>query len=502
MSKEKVHVLLVEDEEAHAELIRRAFEAQSNVINLTVASSLEEARSCLTEALPDLAIVDLFLPDGRGLELLNERDEESKYPVMIMTSHGNEEAAVQAMKAGALQYVVKSEVALAELPLKVEGALRQWGHIIERRQAEEALKANEAHYRSLIERAQDLILVLDKEGKIQYASPSSLRLIGFEPEACIGKSFWELVHEEDQATARDMLEKAFAEDEPVPAEFRSLHNDGTYRYLETIAASHQFDERRINAILNSRDVTERRQAEESQRALEGRLRQLQNWESIANLAGDISREFSLLLGPVRDYATMALQETAQGTKNRAAMERVLAAGNRAQELAERIFSFSRRATPQAEAVQLPEIINRELERVAGGLPPNIQLRETIHEDSGAVMADPQQIAEVLKSLCDNAVEAMRDLGGGTLEVRLEPITLDESSGLNPGNYNRLTVSDTGHGMDEATVEQAKKPFFTTRDATGLGLSVAHAIAISHGGDLNIQSEIGIGTTVQVDLPQA
>lgn len=508
MSQEKIHVLLVEDEEAHAELVRRAFEPQSNVIRLSVAKSLKEARESLTESLPDLAIVDLFLPDGRGLELLSEKeDDEPDYPVLIMTSHGDEEIAVEAMKAGALQYVVKTEVALAELPTKVEGALRQWGHIVERRQAEEALQASEEHFRSLIENAYDVILVVDREGRVDYASPSLERVLGVRPDEQVGRSFLDVVHPEDREAAKDLLAKAFEQEEPVHLEHRSPHKDGTWRDLETIASSHHLarqDEER--AILNSRDQTERRRAEAAKNELAGRLRHLQNWEIVANLAGDIAREFINVLSPIEANSTMVLQETPEGSKTRAGLERVLTATSRARELAERIFIFSRRTAPQAQAVELPEIVRVELERIEASLPYNIELRQDLDATCAAVLADPDQIREVMRSLASNAVKAMRD--GGVLEVSLNTIEMEESSepgALPAGIYDRLTFRDTGHGMDRVTLEQALKPFFTTRgagEAAGLGLSVAHAIVTSHGGDLVIQSEAGKGTTIHVDLPQA
>ena len=122
-----------------AELIRRAFESRPGAVSLTVAPTLEAARSSLGESAPDLALIDLVLPDGKGIELLPAGGEEPAYPIVIMTSHGDEEVAVEAMRAGALNYVVKSPTTLTEMPQVVEGALREWGHIVERRRAEEAL---------------------------------------------------------------------------------------------------------------------------------------------------------------------------------------------------------------------------------------------------------------------------------------------------------------------------------------------------------------------------
>lgn len=140
MNQDDLNILLVEDEEGHIQLILRAFEYRRGV-RLTVARTLGEARASLAEATPDMAIVDLLLPDGRGLDLLEERKENGlPFPAVIMTSHGDEEVAVEAMKAGALDYLVKSEETLAQMPHLAARALREWHHIAERRLAEEQLR--------------------------------------------------------------------------------------------------------------------------------------------------------------------------------------------------------------------------------------------------------------------------------------------------------------------------------------------------------------------------
>ncbi len=136
MSEEKTYILVVEDEEAHAELIRRAFKSRAGRVGLTVARNLREARACLVESIPNLVIADLLLPDGKGTELLPGDNKKSLYPVMVMTSHGDEQAAVEAMKAGALDYVVKSGATLTDMPYFAERALRQWHYITDRKKAE------------------------------------------------------------------------------------------------------------------------------------------------------------------------------------------------------------------------------------------------------------------------------------------------------------------------------------------------------------------------------
>lgn len=193
MTEKTPHILLVEDEEAHAELIRRAFEDQGGRVKLAVACDLQEAGGHLAESKPDLIITDLLLPDGKGIELLPPEKEEAAYPVVIMTSHGDEQVAVEAMKAGALDYVVKSDVTLADMPRIAERALREWGHIIERKRAEEKIRR----------RNRELALL----NRVIAASATSL-----EPEEVLETACRELAlaFEVSQATATLLNEKKTA----------------------------------------------------------------------------------------------------------------------------------------------------------------------------------------------------------------------------------------------------------------------------------------------------
>ncbi len=139
MKKTKVKILLVEDEETHVELIRRSFQLKANAFSLTVSKNLQDAKDYLKMFTPDLVIADYLLPDGKGTELLEGYVEGLPYPVIVMTSYGNEKIAVDAMKSGALDYIVKSREIFADMPHICERALREWHHINKRKQAEDEL---------------------------------------------------------------------------------------------------------------------------------------------------------------------------------------------------------------------------------------------------------------------------------------------------------------------------------------------------------------------------
>ena len=139
MTVKTLQLLLVDDNPGHAELIRQAFGSSDAQVQVTVAQSLREARTILATTVPDLVIIDVLLPDGRGLELFPDAESAAAYPAVMMTSQGNEQAAVEAIKTGAVDYVVKSAATLADMPHIAEQALRAWRHITERKQVEDAL---------------------------------------------------------------------------------------------------------------------------------------------------------------------------------------------------------------------------------------------------------------------------------------------------------------------------------------------------------------------------
>ena len=223
MSNKTIHILLVEDDEAHVELISRAFESQAGLVALTVAYTLREAYDHLVTSNPDLIIADLRLPDGQGSDLLPPDRQDLSSPVVIMTSHGDEQVAVEAMKAGALDYVVKSDVTLAEMPHIAERALREWGHIIERNQAEEALRKSEEKFRSLINDVLDTsavgMLAFDSDFRVVWVNQALEGYFGLRREDLIGQDVRQLLH--------DLLKMIFEDPERFAENMLITYNNST-----------------------------------------------------------------------------------------------------------------------------------------------------------------------------------------------------------------------------------------------------------------------------------
>jgi signal transduction histidine kinase/ActR/RegA family two-component response regulator len=257
-----------------------------------------------------------------------------------------------------------------------------------------------------------------------------------------------------------------------------------------------------------REIEDRKRAEREKQKIATRLRQAQKMESIGTLAGGIAHDFNNILSAIMGYSEMTLYKLSEDSEARSNLEQVLLASNRARDLVNQILAFSRQSEQTRKPVQIGPLVKETLKLMRASLPTTINIMEQINEKGALIEADPTQIHQVLMNLCTNASDAMHEKGGA-LKVDLDRLNLYEKEAallypdLNAGIYEMLSVSDTGDGMDSATIERIFDPYFTTKKAgkgTGMGLAVAHGIVKSHGGVINVHSEKGKGTTFQVLLP--
>jgi len=252
------------------------------------------------------------------------------------------------------------------------------------------------------------------------------------------------------------------------------------------------------------DITARKKAEQSHASLEAQLRESQKMEAIGTLAGGIAHDFNNILGTILGNVELARQDAASNWQAMVSLQEIQKAGSRARDLVQQILSFSRRQPTSRRVMSLPAIVEESVNLLRAALPggPRIEYRSAA--DTPSILADPTQVQQVLLNLGANAAQAMEDRPG-TIDIRVEGIVLDEASArtdlsLRPGRYARVVVSDTGHGMDAATLRRIFEPFFTTKPlgkGTGLGLSVAHGIMQSHNGAIIARSEPGKGSTFEL-----
>jgi len=251
----------------------------------------------------------------------------------------------------------------------------------------------------------------------------------------------------------------------------------------------------------------RERGEIEREALQARLNQSQRLEAIGTLAGGIAHEFNNILGAIRGYSEMALAAIVKESRARRYVEQIMKAGERAQHVVEQILAFGRRHERQLRPIGMQGIVAEAVNLVRASLPATLTVRTRLRAANASVMGDPTEIQQVVMNLCTNAAQAME--GRGAISLLLDPVDTDSTirlshGSLAAGRYLRLSVRDTGPGMDRATMEHIFEPFFTTKPAghgTGLGLSTVHGIVDGHGGALNVRSRRGKGATFEVYLPR-
>jgi PAS domain S-box-containing protein len=265
MGEKEIRILVVEDDEGHAGLIRRAFRKAAMATRLTLVDSVREADELLQHEGADLVLADLVLPDGRGTELLASKSEQD-WPVVIMTSHGDETAAVEAMKAGALDYLVKSQVALAELPRTSESILRRWDDIVQRRQAERALRESEERFRLLYEASPLPYQSLNADGRLVEVNPAWSEFLGYSKDEVLGRELRDFLDEAGRRAFRERFPQFLSAGEVRDADFVMIRKDGTRIPVEVdgrIGCDEQGHFKQTHCVV--RDVTERVRIEEQRR---------------------------------------------------------------------------------------------------------------------------------------------------------------------------------------------------------------------------------------------
>jgi signal transduction histidine kinase len=257
------------------------------------------------------------------------------------------------------------------------------------------------------------------------------------------------------------------------------------------------------------DITERKKTEQTRASLEAQLRESQKMEAIGTLAGGIAHDFNNMLGTILGNVELARQDASANWQALVSLDEIQKAGHRARDLVQRILSFSRRQPTARRVMSLPSVVEESARLLRAVLPGGVRFECHCAAGTPFVAADPTQVKQVLLNLGANAAHAMEGRPG-SIDMHCEDITLDAASArfdlnLRPGRYARVVVSDTGHGMDAATLRRIFEPFFTTKPAgkgTGLGLSVVHGIMQAHEGAIVAHSEPGKGSRFELYFPSA
>ena len=316
------------------------------------------------------------------------------------------------------------------------------------------------------------------------------------------------MHPDDRELVDRVYSEAVEQRRPYDLVHRLLMPDGRVKHVhERAETRYDADGNPIRSLGTVQDITDRRQAEQVRQGLEAQLRQSQKMEAIGTLAGGIAHDFNNILAAVIGHAELLAEDVGADQAGQEGVEGILEASRRARDLVQQILTFSRLREKERRLIPLEPVIREVLKLLRATLPSTIEIRTTVTSEDHLVLADATQMHQVVLNLCTNAAHAMQE-HGGVLDVSYQPVRLDAEQaqlhpGLPPGRFMRLSVRDTGHGMDRITLERIFDPFFTTKspgEGTGLGLAVVHGIVQSHEGSITATSEPGEGTAFQVFLP--
>ncbi len=372
--------------------------------------------------------------------------------------------------------------------------------IVERERAEEALRRSETHFRSLTENALDLITVVNADGTTRYVSPSHQRVLGYAPDTLLTGSFISLLHPDDRTPVLESFARvsrtAGVSD---PIELRVQHADGSWRVVEARVNNLLHDPVVSGLVINSRDVTDRKQAEELARHHQAELAHALRVSTIGELAAGLAHEINQPLAAIVSYAKGCARRIRSGGGTPGdllgAVEEIAAQAVRADQIVRRLRDFVRKQDPRRERVDPNHLVREAVRLVASeGRERQIALRLDLAPDVAAVWADGIQIEQVILNLVRNAFEAMQtvDVADRGLVVRTAPS--GEAA-------VEIAVTDAGPGLTPEHADAVFDPFFTTKpDGLGIGLAISRSIVEAHGGRLWATPNPQRGTTFHFTVP--
>jgi two-component system, cell cycle sensor histidine kinase and response regulator CckA len=428
---------------------------------------LSDAIAKLEESPIDAVILDLNLPDSRGLDTLRRlRKIRSAMAIIVLSGVADDVLRKDAMREGAQEFLSKSESASRLVA-------RSFVYALERHRQEEQTRQIEL----LVAANPDAVLVVDDSNIVRFANIAALSLFGRSNDDFVGAPLGYPI------PVNEMAEISFTK-------------DGKMHFAEMRAAQFEWD-RKPAYLASIRDITEKKHLAEQ-------LLQSQKMEAMGLLAGGVAHDLNNLLTVIVNCSIFLTDAIPVGDPKRNDVDQILAATDRAEALVSQLLELTRRKPAQARIIDLGESATEMQKLLRRTLPADIELEVENQGSLWPVFADRGRIEQVLMNLAVNAKDAMQE--GGRLTIALANKTVAKATELRAaGDYVSLTATDTGSGISPETITRIFEPFFTTKapgKGTGLGLATCYSIIRQAGGDITVQSELGVGTSFEILLPRA
>jgi PAS domain S-box-containing protein len=448
-----------------------------------------------------LTFVDITHPEDREktIELSNAVRQGR------ITSYQTEKRYVKS--SGQILWAIVRASAVKDQDGNIQYWLGIMEDISERKSAQEALMESERQYRSILSSIEEGYFEVDLKGNFTFFNNRVCQITGYERDALLGMNNRQYTSPETARKMYQIFNRVFRTGKPAKiTKYEIVRKDGTKKILEVSASLMKgADEQPVGFRGIMRDVTSRIQTEKEKKRLESQVQHAQKMEAIGTLAGGIAHDFNNLLMGFQGNISLMKMDLTDDHPHQEFLDNMESYVKRGSDLTRQILGFARGGKYQVKTTNLNALINKNADMFSRARK-EIVIHKKFQEDLYTVDVDRGQIGQVLLNLFVNAWQAMP--GGGNLYVETENITLqahdyDKPYAIDSGKYVRITVSDTGIGMDKDTQERIFEPFFTTKAfgrGTGLGLASAYGIIKNHNGIINVYSEKGHGTTFKIYLP--
>jgi PAS domain S-box-containing protein len=503
-------ILVVDDEPRMCDSLKLLLN-NSGYEEVQVSNNGHEAIECLAKNAFDLVFLDIVLPDMDGFQVMDYINQQHPDTmVIIITGHVSMQTALRALRRGAYDYI-KKPFEPEELLTKGKNAIKQKMLTYENRSINGKLELSEKRYRYLIQNSPDIIYTLDNKDNFTFISDVVEHLTGFKAKQLIGKYYTTIIHEKDLEKANWFFNERRTDERVSHGELRikvcnggnrfelcevkyltmELKSTGMYDRPTTEASKH------LGAYGILRDITDRKR-------LEAQLQHAQRLESLGTLSGGIAHDFNNLLMAIQGNISLMLLDVDSSHPSYQKLKNIETYVQRGANLTKQLLGFAREGKYEVKPTDLNKVIKNQ-NRMFGYTQKQINIHTKYEENLWTVEVDQKQMEQVLLNLYINASQAMAV--GGDLYVRTENFIIDENYikryHARSGRYVRISVTDTGIGMNKATQQRIFDPFFTTKEigkGTGLGLASVYGIIKNHEGFVTVSSKEGEGSTFIIYLP--